>query len=124
VRKILLGVILVVGCFLKVHAGSNVAILPSTVISKNEPVICSSTTASLVLSANSYRKGMCVVNNGSYAVRLSTFASTSQSRGIPVAVSGEFSDNIEAYSGPWYSISTGVGTSTIDVIEKQGVIYQ
>jgi len=97
-------------------------ILPSTTITKNQPVICSSTTATLLFSANVQRKGVAVYNGGSYAIRVSTFASTSQSIGYTVPVSGCFSDNIEAYSGAWYGISTGIGTSTVDVIEKSGAI--
>jgi hypothetical protein len=102
-----------------------VSVLGSPTISKNNQFVCSSTTATILLSANSARKGMAVFNGSAYTVRLSTYASTSRSVGYSIPTNQSFADNIEAYTGAWYGLTSSGDnvTSTVDVIEKTGVNY-
>lgn len=119
--------VLCAGCLAIVtiaHAGSVVSILPSTSVSKNSSVSCSTTTATSIAASNIYRKGIAVKNNDVCLVRISTFAATTRATGYPIGVGEEFSDNVEPYFGDWYVISSGTSAATVDVIEKSGVISQ
>jgi hypothetical protein len=123
VKKILFSLLFLGVCGI-VHAGQNVAILPSQTITYNYAVTCSSLTATALVPATVYRKGVRFKNIASYTVRIATFATTNNAVGYPIAANGEFIDEQEAYSGAWYGISIGPTSNVVDVLEKIGVIYQ
>ena len=68
-------------------------------------VSVSSTTASLVLAANGART-MFRLRTNAYAVRLSTFATTSSSYGYTIPASTEYIEDVSPYYGAIYCIST------------------
>ncbi|MBA4406984.1 hypothetical protein C0389_06895 [bacterium] len=92
------------------------------IIVRNYEITAGTQTSVLGVGYIPGRKYLLIVNSNSlYDVRMTTYPITAGvNSGIPIYnTGGYFEDSFYVYKSSWYFISTGAGSSSISILEKE-----